>query len=90
MGIRPVKHIIYTLTGFYRRARDFPHVLMMGDSDVTIFPIDSDRVLTLLGNNAAISGITMPVNACALLEVLRFGGRHRPLRLCLRVRSASS
>jgi hypothetical protein len=76
MGIRPVKHIIYTPTVLYRRAQDFPHVPMMDDCDVTIFPSNSDRVPTLLGNNAAISGITMPVNACALLEVLRFGGRH--------------
>jgi len=76
MGIRPVKHIAYTLTGFYRRAQDFPHVLMMDDCDVAIFPSDSDHVPTLLSNNAAISGITMPVSACALLEVVRLGGRH--------------
>ena len=74
MGIRPVKHIVYTLTGFYRRAQDFPHVLMMDDCDVAIFPSDSDHVPSLLSNNAAISGITMPVSACALLEVLNSAG----------------
>ena len=57
-----------------RRSPDVPHVPMVDNCNMTIVPGDRNRVPTLFGNNAAISGIALPVNAGALLEVLRFGG----------------
>jgi hypothetical protein len=44
---------------------------------MTIVPGDRNRVPTLFANSAAISGITLPAKAGALLEVLRFGGGGR-------------
>jgi len=55
---------------------DFAHVAVLHDGHMTIVPGDCDRVPTRLSDNAAISGITLPANASALLEVLRFGGVH--------------
>jgi hypothetical protein len=49
---------------------------MVDNSHMTIIPGDRDRVPTLFGDSATISGIASPVNASALLEVLRFGGGH--------------
>ena len=58
------------------RPQDFAHVAMVDNSHMTIVPSDRDRVPTLFGDNATISGIASPVNAGAFLEVLRFGGGH--------------
>jgi len=43
---------------------------------MTIVPGDRDRIPTRLSNSAPVSNITLPTNASALLEVLRFGGVH--------------
>jgi hypothetical protein len=57
MSIRPVKDIIYTLTGFYRRAQDFPHVPMMDDFDMTIFQV----IVTA----SQLFSVTMPLSAAS-------------------------
>jgi hypothetical protein len=49
---------------------------------MTVIPADRDRIPASVGYFAAIICIAAPVNASALLEVLRFGGGHcdPPLR----------
>jgi hypothetical protein len=55
---------------------DFAHIPVVHDSHMTIVPGDRDRIPTRLSDNAPVSSITLPANASALLEVLRFGGGH--------------
>jgi hypothetical protein len=43
---------------------------------VTVVPGDRDRVPTSFADDAAISGITLPVNTVAFLEGFGFGGSH--------------
>ena len=49
---------------------------MVDNVHMTIVPGDRDRAPTLVSDSAAISGTPLPVNASALLEVLRLGGGH--------------
>jgi hypothetical protein len=58
------------------RSLDFSHVPVMHGGHMTIVPGDCDRVPTRFGDSATVSSITVPANARALLEVLRFGGGH--------------
>jgi len=59
---------------------DLAHVPMVYGRRLTIVPGDRDCIPTHSGDNAAVSGITSPINAVALLEAFRFGGVHRPLQ----------
>ena len=52
---------------------------MVHDGDLTIIPGDRDRIPTRFGDNAAVSSITSPANAAALLEGLGFGDIHSAL-----------
>src|SRR6266576_3899539 len=52
---------------------------MVHGGHLTIVPSDPDCIPTHFGDNTAVSGITSPINAVALLEAFRFGGVHRPL-----------
>jgi hypothetical protein len=52
---------------------------MVYGGHLTIIPGDRDCIPIHLGDNAAVSGITSPINAVALLETFRFRGVHRPL-----------
>ena len=58
------------------RSLDFAHVAVLHDGHMTIVPGDCDRVPTRLSDCAAVTSITLPANASALLEILRFGGVH--------------
>ena len=49
---------------------------MVDNRHMTIVPGDRDCVPALFRDSAPISGIASPVNASALLKVLRFGGGH--------------
>jgi hypothetical protein len=55
---------------------DFAHVPVVHDSHMTIVPSDRDRIPTRFGDSAPVSSNTLPANASALLEILRFGGGH--------------
>jgi hypothetical protein len=52
---------------------------MVDGGHLTIVPGDRDCIPIRFGDDAAVSGITSPINAAALLEAFRFGGVHRPL-----------
>ncbi len=58
---------------------DLAHVPMVYGGHMAIVPGDCDCIPTHLGDNAAVSSITSPTNAAALLEAFRVGGGHRPL-----------
>jgi hypothetical protein len=58
---------------------DLAHVPMVYGGHLTIVPGDRDCIPTHSGDNAAVSGITSPINAVALLEAFGFSGVHRPL-----------
>src|SRR5437016_11684765 len=64
---------------FCRGSLDLAHVPMVHAGHLTIVPGDRDCIPTRCGDNAAISGITLPRNAVALLEASRFDGIHRHL-----------
>lgn len=49
---------------------------MVHSGNLTIVPDDRDRIPRCFGNSAAISGVALPANAVACLEVLRFGDIH--------------
>lgn len=61
------------------RSLDLAHVPVVHGGHLTIVPGDRDCIPTHFGDNAAISGITSPINAAALLKTSRFSGVHRPL-----------
>ena len=55
---------------------NFAHVSVVYAGHLPIFPGDRDCVPTRFGNSAAVSGITLPVNAGVLLEGFGFVERH--------------
>jgi hypothetical protein len=52
---------------------------MVYGSHLTIIPGDRDCIPTHFCDNAAVSGITSPINSVAFLETFRFDGVHRPI-----------
>ena len=55
------------------RSLHLAHVPMVHCGHLTIVP-GRDCIPTHFGDNAAVSGITSPIDAAALLETLKFGG----------------
>jgi len=59
-----------------RRSVNFAHVPVVYAGHLPIVPGDCDRIPTRFGDNAAISGVALPIDSGALLETLGFGDCH--------------
>jgi hypothetical protein len=51
-----------------RRPVNFAHVSVVHSGNLPVVPGDRNRIPTCFGDNAAVSGIALPVNAGVLFE----------------------
>jgi hypothetical protein len=52
----------------YRRLVNFAHVSVVHSGNLPVVPSDRNRIPSRFGDNAAVSGIALPVNAGILFE----------------------